>query len=88
MKSIQDSNSMILNTNPKDTWTTRENLYLISSVLLNGDQNWTEISEQLQKLSIILDKNTDNQPVELLVDATKEKPTANICNQSNFTKNV
>lgn len=30
-------------------WSVKEKLYLISSVLMNGDSNWTKICQQLNK---------------------------------------
>ena len=53
MEIEQNSNNIACKEQPGELtpikWTIREKLYLISSVLLHGDSNWSFISEQLNK---------------------------------------
>jgi hypothetical protein len=61
MKSVVENNGCRL----IDTkWTTRDKLYLVSSVLLNGDQNWSLISEQLSKIHDFENKKEENNELE------------------------
>ena len=43
-----------------EKWSTKEKLFLISFVLLNGDSNWTYVSEQLKKWMLLTSTDDDS----------------------------
>lgn len=45
-------------------WTTKDKLYLVSSVLMNGDQNWSFISNQLSQIYEFERKQKEQQQEE------------------------
>lgn len=47
---VSNNNNSSISSNNEKKWTTKDKLFLVSSVLVNGDQNWSLISEQLRRI--------------------------------------
>ena len=49
----------------KIDWTTKDKLYLVSAVLMNGDQDWSFISQQLSQIHEFECKQLDEEDKNL-----------------------